>query len=227
MLDTDTLLERHLNARGGLRAILNIKTLYLRGTVTGREGTVADIEGWRMRPDRLRIQFGSSEDIAVEGWDGHRGWVHIPWKSPQPYHIDDTTLSALRYSAEFDGPLVQDKQKGHRIESLGECVAAGLPVYGLRVILNDGSIIDHFLHKESYMVAMTEAMRPVHARNPLMTVTQYTDYRLVSGVMFPYYWVETADGGSHHETFAWREIVANQPLDIAFFAMPSAVPSDN
>lgn len=227
MLNADTLLERHINARGGLRAILNIKTLYQRGTVTGRKGSVVDIEGWRMRPDRLRVQLRSSESIAVESWDGSRGWAYVPLKSPQPYYIDDTTPDGLRYGAEFDGPLVQDKQKGHRIESLGECVAAGLPVYGLRVILRDGSIVNHFLHKESYMVAMTEAMRPVHAKNPVMTVTQYTDYRLVCGVMFPHYWVETADGGVHHETFAWREIVANQPLDIGFFAMPPVLPSDN
>jgi hypothetical protein len=227
MLDADTLLERHLNARGGLRAILNIRTLYQCGTVTGRKGSVVDIEGWRMRPDRLRIQFKTGENIAVEGWDGQRGWAHVPWKSPEPYYIDDTTFDSLRYGAEFDGPLVQDKQKGHRIESLGECVVAGLPVYGLRVILRDGSTVDHYLHKESYMVAMTEAMRPLHVKNPSATVTQYTDYRLVSGVMFPHYWVETADGGNLHETFAWREIMANQPLDINFFVMPSAVPSGN
>lgn len=227
MLDADTLLERHLNARGGLRAILNIKTLYQRGTVTGRKGSVVEVEGWRMRPDRLRIQFSTSESVAVEGWDGRRGWAHFPPESPQPYYIDEETLDGLRYGAEFDGPLVQDRQKGHRIESLGECVAVGLPVYGLRVIMRDGSIVDHYLHKESYMIAMTEATRPVPAKPPVMTVTQYTDYRLVSGVMFPHYWVETADGGAHHETFAWREIVANQPLDTAFFAMPTVMPSDN
>jgi len=226
MLDADTLLERHINARGGLRAILNIKTLYQHGTVTGRDGVV-QIEGWRMRPDLLRIQFRTGEMTGCEGWDGARGWEHFPWKSPQPVYVDGMALDGLRRGAEFDGPLVRDRQKGHRIESLGECVAAGLPVYGLRVILRDGSTIDHYLHKDSYMVAMTEAVRPVHAKNPVMTVTQYTDYRLVSGVMFSHYWVETADGGKHHETFAWREIVANQPLDIGFFAIPSIVPSDN
>lgn len=226
MLHADILLERHINARGGLRAILNIKTLHQRGTVTGRKGSVVEIEGWRMRPDRLRFQFRTSESIAVESWDGSRGWAHVPLKSPQPYYIDDTTLDGLRYCAEFDGPLVQDKQKGHRIESMGECVAAGLPVYGLRVILRDGSIMHHFLHKESYMVVMTETMRPSHTKDHSQTVIQYTDYRLVAGVMFPHYWVETADG-IHHETFAWREIVANEPLDIGFFAMPPVVPSDN
>src|SRR5688500_6978670 len=109
MLDADTLLERHINARGGLRAILNIKTLYQRGTVTGRKGSVVDIEGWRMRPDRLRVQLRSSESIAVESWDGSRCWAHVPLKSPQPYYIDDTTPDGLRYGADFDGPLVQDK----------------------------------------------------------------------------------------------------------------------
>ena len=227
MLDADTLLERHINARGGLRAILNIKTLYQYGTVTGRKGSVAEIEGWRMRPDRLRIQFKTSESVAVEGWDGRRAWAHVPRKSPHPFYIDDVTMDNLRHGAEFDGPLVQDKQKGHRIESLGECVVAGLPVYGLRVILHDGSTVDHYLQKDSYMVAMTETSRPLQAANPAVTITQYTDYRLVSGVMFPHYWVETAEGGKLHQTFAWREIVANRPLEIGFFAMPPAVPSDN
>lgn len=227
MLDAETLLERHINARGGLRAILNIRTLYQNGTLTDRKGGVAEIEGWRMRPDCLRIQFRTGETVAVEGWDGRRGWAHYPWRSPLPYYIESAMLDGLQHSAEFDGPLVQDRQKGHRVESLGECVAAGLPVYGLRVILCEGSTMNHYLHKDSYMVVMTEWIPRLRAAEQTVNVTQYTDYRLVSGVMFPYYWVATADGGKHYETYAWREIVANQPLDINFFAMPSAMPSDN
>lgn len=227
MLDAETLLERHINARGGLRAILNVKTLYQCGTVTDRRGGVVRIEGWRKRDNLLRIHFCTDEIDGTEGWDGARAWEHFPWKSPIPGYTDGLAADALRRAAEFDGPLVQAGQKGHTVQSLGECVVAGLPVYGLRVILRDGNVINAYLHKDTYMVAVTDSVRPVHAQNPSLTTTLYTDYRLVSGVMFAHYSVEMAQDGAHNETFAWQEMRTNDPLDDAFFALPRLVPSEN
>jgi hypothetical protein len=227
MLDADTLIERHINARGGLRAILNVTTLHQRGTVTDRRGGVVQIEGWRKRPALLKIHFCTEEIDGMEGWDGTRAWEHFPWKSPHPAFVDGLASDALRRAAEFDGPLVQAAQKGHRIESLGECVVAGLPVYGLRVVLRDGNVINYYLHKDTYMVAVTDSVRPIHAQQVSLTTTLYTEYRLVAGVMFAHYAVEVAQDGAHNETFAWREIRANVPLDGEFFALPSLTPTEN
>ena len=127
-------------------------------------------------------------------------------------------------------PILKDRleEKGHEVQPLGECIVAGLPVYGLRVILQDGNIVNHYLHKESYMVAATESVRPVHGKSLSLTTTLYTDYRLVSGVMYSHYSVEVANDGAHNETFAWREFVANRPLEDSFFALPApAAPTQN
>lgn len=223
LLDAHTLLERHVNARGGLRAILNITTLHQFGTVTDRGGAVVEIEGWRKRPDLLRIHFSTAKSEGCEGWDGQRAWEHFPSSGANPQYVDGLASDALRRASEFDGPLIQAAEKGHTVQALGECVVAGLPVYGLRVTLQDGNIINHYLHKESYMVAATDSVRPVHAKDPSLTTTLYTDYRLVNGVMFSHYSVEVANDGAHNETFAWRAFTANMPLEASFFALPTAV----
>ncbi|MBK8136928.1 MAG: hypothetical protein IPK52_14050 [Chloroflexi bacterium] len=222
-LDAHTLLERHINARGGLRAILRITTLHQSGTVTDRRGTVVEIEGWRKRPDLLRIHFRTAESDGCEGWDGQRAWEHFPSAGTSAVYVDGLASDALRRASEFDGPLIQAAEKGHTVQPLGECVVAGLPVYGLRVVLRDGNIINHYLHKESYMIAATDSVRPVHAKDPSLTTTLYTDYRLVNGVMFSHYSVEVANDGAHNETFAWRALSANMPLEESFFALPAAV----
>lgn len=227
-LDAHTLLERHINARGGLAAILKITTLYQSGTVTDHQGGIVDIEGWRKRPNLLRIRFKTSAIDGSEGWDGRRAWEHSPWKSAPPVVVESLAEDALRRDSEFDGPLIQAQEKGHKVQPLGECIVAGLPVYGLRVILQDGNIVNHYLHKESYMVAATESVRPVHGKGLSLTTTLYTDYRLVSGVMYSHYSVEVANDGAHNETFAWREFVANQSLEDSFFALPApAAPAEN
>lgn len=219
MLDVETLLERHINARGGLRAILNITSLYQVGTMTDRRGEAVQIEAWRKRPDLLRVHFKAGDVTGTEGWDGTRAWEHFAWRVPDPAYVDGKASRALQRRADFDGPLVQAKQKGHTIRPLGECVVAGLPVYGLSVTLRDGSTTNYYLHKQTYMVAVTDTVRQVHAGDDAHTTTQFTDYRLVAGVMFPHYWVETSHDAGHNETFAWKEYRANAPVDDAYFAL--------
>ena len=41
------------------------------------------------------------------------------------------------------------------------------------------------------------------------TVTSYSDYREVEGVLFAFCWTEKADSAEHHEIFQWEQYQAN------------------
>lgn len=221
MLDAATLLERHINARGGLKAIQQLQTLYQRGTVTYRDGAVATIEGWRKRPNKLRLHYIWPNEEYTEGWDGTHSWSFRPSQHPVPIQTIGKAAENVRFGAEFDSPLVQAYMKTREIESLGACVVAGLPVYGLRTDWQFGASIIFYLHKDSYMVAAHETI--MHGVDTPSARTMYTDYCPVMGVMIPHYTVQVSSDGSYNETYSWRTFEANVPLDDAFFSMPTAI----
>lgn len=222
-MDVQTLIERHTNALGGIRAVLNVRALSMRGLVTDGRHRTRPVKCWRLRPNYLRIDVEETSGTAVEAWDGSHGWVVQPDESPYPVVVWGHTAEALRRDSAFDSLLIQPENHGARVTGLGERVVSGLPVFGVRVVAQDQSQTDIYLHRHSYMIAMTESRPPLTEVNASACKCLYTDYRVVSGMLIPHYVVTLCTRNGRHETFSWEEITANPPLDPDFFQMSAAV----
>lgn len=216
----DDLIARHIEARGGLDAIMAIRTLSQRGTVQMPNALVL-ISGERMRPDLLRIRFSVGEKVGEEGWDGERAWELNGFKGMEKAeYVEGRPAIALRRGAEFDGPMVGYRDKGHTAAYLGEDVIDGHDQWIVRVTMADGNVMDHYLDKENMLVTKTRAMRAVHGSEEAMTETAYSDYKEVAGVLFPFRSWELAKDGAHNEVFTWEWMEANVELDEGHFKMP-------
>lgn len=218
----EELIAQHVEARGGWDAIMAIKTLRQSGNVQMQTPNVlVTISGERMRPDLLRIRFSVGEKSGQEGWDGERAWELNGFRGmEQAEYVEGSPALALKRGAEFDGPMVGYKEKGYTAEYLGEDEVDGREQWVVRVVMSDGNAIDHYLDKASMLVTKTRAMRAVHGGDEAMTETQYSDYREVAGVLFPFRSWELAKDGAHNEVFTWELMEANVGLDKEHFEMP-------
>lgn len=222
-MTVNEIIARHIEARGGLDRILTITTLRQRGRVKmGQEGNAwVTLYGERKRPELLRIEFSINGACGVEGWDGERAWEHNPWKNmAQAEYVTGLPAEALHRGAEFDGPLVGYREKGHTIQFLGKEKLEGSELYHLEVTRNDSNVIHYYLDARSLLVIRTASVRPVHGSNPTETRTLYEDYREVAGVLFPFRSLELARDGEHTELFVWDSIEANVPIDDSRFELP-------
>lgn len=218
-MTAEELVARHVAARGGLERILAIRTLRQRGTVTSPQ-YVVHIYGERKRPDLLRIEFTMDGTTGMEGWDGQAAWEFNPWRGMgQAEYVTGLPALALQRGAEFDGPLVGYRERGHTV-ALVAAAGAAPGGYTLRVTRNDGNIIDHTLDAATLLVVQTRSVRPIHGSAPEETVTLYDDYRRVAGVLFPFRSQELARDGAHSELFQWEMMEANLPLADARFQIP-------
>ncbi len=214
------MIARHIEARGGMEKIMAIRTLAQSGRVE-TPAFVVLISGERMRPNLLRIKYTVNGVTGEEGWDGSRAWEFNPSKGmKQAEYVTGAPALALQRGAEFDGPLVGYRDKGHMATYKGAEDIEGRMQHVITVILTDGNVMEYYLDAETLLVTRTRAVRPVHGGDELMTETVYGDYREVEGVLFPFQSQELAKDGAHNEVFTWERMEANVVLEDAHFNKP-------
>ena len=146
-LTVDEIVARNIAARGGAARLQAIRSLRLTGTAVfgggdfqhrGRSGRRS-----QKRPGLVRTEVTLQGLTAVDAYDGKEGWsiaaVPGPPRCPSARRADDAQ-GARRSDADIDGPLVDWREKGHRIEYLGTEDVDGTAAHKLRVTRKDGDI---------------------------------------------------------------------------------------
>jgi len=88
-------------------------------------------------------------------------------------------------AADFYGPLVDYRQKGHSVEYLGHETVDGDDVYRLKVTLKNGDIMYFDLDPDSYLEIRTETQQFIRG-SIRERVTELGSYKQVNGVYFPF-----------------------------------------
>ena len=97
----EELVNKNIEAKGGIDRIRSAKTLLATGKVKSGRGRVAVLRQMHMRPDSV-------------------GWQIQPFRGrKEPELMVEDNLRDLLLAADFDGPLVDYAEKGNTIEYLG------------------------------------------------------------------------------------------------------------
>jgi hypothetical protein len=181
----DDLVAKNLEAKGGLAKIKAIKSLRMTGRL--QQGAFTAVVGQEARaPNLLRLMFTVQNMTQIQAYDGSVGWQISPFggrKDPELLGEDD--LRDLVEQADFYGPLVDAKEKGNTIESLGTDVVDGDEVHRLKVTLKNGDIVYYYLDPDSYLEIRTETQQFIRG-SVRERVTELGSYKPVNGVYFPF-----------------------------------------
>jgi hypothetical protein len=219
----DELIDKNIQARGGMEKIKAIKTLRMTGKFEGGGGFVAAVSQENQRPDLIRQTFTLQGMTAVEAYDGSAGWQIQPFggkKDPELLGEDD--LRDLLLDADFEGPLVSYKEKGNTVEFLGHDVVDGDDALRLKVTLKNGDIIYVYLDPDTFIEIRREVQQFIRG-SVRDRVMGYGAYKPVDGVMFPF---SISQGTKNHpddQTTTIRKIEANVKIDPADFMLPASL----
>ena len=111
----DELVNKNIQAKGGIEKIKAIKSVRITGKLNGGGGFTAATVQENQRPNLVRETFALQGMTAVTAYDGTTGWQIQPFgghKDPEFMGEDD--LRDLLLDADFDGPLVDYKEKATR-----------------------------------------------------------------------------------------------------------------
>ncbi len=219
----DELIAKNIEARGGIDKIKAIKTIRMTGRFEGGGGFTASVGQENQRPNLIRQTFTLQGMTQVQAYDGTTGWQIQPFggkKDPELMGEDD--LRDLVLDADFDGPLVEYKEKGSTVEYLGHDVVDGDDALRLKVTLKNGDIIYDYLDPDTFMEIRKEIQQFI--RNSVRDrIVGLGSYKPVDGVMFPF---SLSSGPKNHpdsQTTTVQKLEVNVTIDPADFALPASL----
>lgn len=219
----EELVNKNIQARGGLEKIKAITSLRMTGKFEGGGGFTARVSQENKRPNLVRETFSLQGMTAISASDGTTGWQIQPFgghKDPEMMGEDD--LRDLQLDADFDGPLVDYKEKGNTVEFLGHDVVDGDDALRLKVTLKNGDIIYYFLDPDTSLEIRKEVQQFIRG-SIREKVFELGSYRAVNGVMYPFSLSQGSKNNPREQTTSFEKMEANVPIPESDFALPASL----
>jgi len=217
----DEVIDKHIKAMGGIEKIKAVQTVKATGKM--KMGPMElPLTLTKSRPGSVRLDFTLQGMTGTQAYDGSTGWSVMPFMGKkEPEKMSDDALKQIVEEADFDGSLIDYKQKGNTVELLGKVDVEGSPAYKLKIVTKQGTESIDYIDAESYFVIKTEAKRVVQGQE-MEGETVVGDYKLIDGVYYPHSMQShrkgAAEAGGQSITIDKYEI--NTKVDNAIFKMP-------
>ena len=217
----DELVSKYVKAIGGADKISAIKTLRRTGKYIGGGGFEAPIVEEYKRPNMVRQDFTIQGLTGTTAYDGSVGWKIQPWEGKKDAEsLEEEEMKSIIEDSDFDGPLVNYKQKGNKIEYLGLDPVDGTDAYKLKVALASGDTRIYYMDTDYYVPIKIEIKRTVRGAEREYEVS-LGEYKEVSGWYQPFSVETNVKGNPNKSKVAYEKIEANVPIDSKRFAKPS------
>lgn len=224
----DQIIARHIQARGGeaaLRALVSVKWSdgqYSENGVAEGGGHASMI---RMRPYFKLVGDPTANPDIMEGYDGSAWeWYRDPGVTLRTVGAAN---AASRHFLDVEGPFLDWKAKGEKLELVGKADIGGRPCWQVRLTMMDGFTVEEFFDAKTWLNIAERQSAPIHAFGASVTVeSRFDDWRPVAGVLFNFNdrAVEIATG-KELSAMHWGKIEANQPIPREWFSPPVYQPT--
>ena len=216
----DSLIAKYLQSTGGSARIAAVTTLRRSGKFTGGGGFEAIVVQENKRPNAVREEFALQGMIGINAYDGTAGWKIQPWNGKKDAEaLGEEELHSILEDADFDGPLVNYKQKGNRVEFVGMDQVEGTDVYKVKITLANGDQHIYYLDTDTCVPIQVDITRMIRGAEVNYTVI-LGDYKQVNGWYLPFSIETRAQGSPDGGKITFDKIEANVTIDNARFARP-------
>jgi hypothetical protein len=223
----DEILAQHFTASGGLEKMRAVKTLRMVGKMTVGPGMESPFTMDRKRPNLQRVDFTFQGMTGTQAFDGKRAWAVMPFmgkKDPEPASDEDSKEAADQ--ADFDGALVDWKDKGHQLELIGKESVEGAEAWKLKLTKKSGSIDYYYIDTDTKLLLKEEGKRTIRGTE-VEGESTFGDYKEVEGMLMPFSMTNAVKGSERKQTMTFDKIETNVAMDDAHFMMPAVAASDS
>lgn len=217
----DEIVLKYVRTIGGMEKIDPVKTLRRTGKYTGGGGFQATVLNENKRPDKVREDFSIQGMTGVTAYDGRTGWKIEPWDGKKDAEaLGEEEMKSILEDSDFDGPLINYRQKGNKVEYAGMEPVEGTDAYKLKVTLPNGDVFNYFMDTDYYVPIKVESKRMV--RGELREYeTSLGDYKEVNGWYLPFSSETGVKGSNRTSKITWDRIEANVTVPDSRFERPS------
>jgi hypothetical protein len=139
--------------------------------------------------------------------------------------MGEDDLRDLLLDGDFDGPLVDYKEKGGTVEYLGHDVVDGDDALRLKVTLKNGDIIYDYLDPDTFIEIRKEIQQFIRGsvRDRVMGLGSY---KPVAGVMYPFSISQGPKNNPDGQTTTVQKMEVNVTIDPKDFALPVSLKTE-
>jgi len=221
----DELIAKNLDARGGKAKINAIKSAKVTGKMTAGPGMEAPFTWEWKRPNAFRMEFVVQGMTGVQASDGTTGWIFMPFMGKKdPEKMSDEDMKNSADQADFEGPLVDYKAKGHTVEFVGKEDIEGTPAYKLKLTKKTGDVSYIYLDADSYLQIKEVGKMTVRGEEHEFEGS-LGDYKEVDGVLMPFSMENKPKGAPAGQTITIEKIELNSSEPADRFSMPEVKPA--
>jgi len=219
----DELVNKNIEAKGGMEKIKAVNSRRVTARLNAGGGFTATMGFENQRPNLIRQTFSLQGMTEVSAYDGTTGWQIQPFEGHKdPELMGEDELRGLLREADFDGPLVDYKEKGNTIEYLGHDIVDGDDALRLKVTQKNGDILYYYLDPDTFLEIRREVQENIRG-SIRESVMEMGSYKPVAGVMYPFSLTEGSKSNPAEQTITIEKIEVNVPIDMADFALPASL----
>ena len=218
----DDIVAKYIKTVGGMEKIQAVTALRRTGKVIAGGGFEIPLVEENKRPNLVRQDITIQGLIGSNAYDGKVGWKIAPWQGKKdPETMGEGELKGIIDSSDFDGPLVNYKQKGNKVEYVGMDEVEGTDTFKLKVTMKNGEVQYFYMDTDYYVPIKIDTKRMIRGAE-IEFETVLGDYKEVDGWYIPYSVEVGAKGSPFKQKIAYEKIEANVTVDDRRFSMPSA-----
>lgn len=217
----DELVARHVAARGGYEKLKAVHTIKITRTIATPFSTV-QVVIYKKRPNLFRAeQTAPSQPMVPRGINADAAWDTIQGKIAQ--RPSPAAAETRDIDADFDGLLVDWKDKGHTVTLEGKEAVAGRDAYKLKVATKGGAVRYVYLDASTHLEVRQTGVMVLPNNRRENTTLDFSNFKPVEGMPFAFNIDEDRSGPQITQSFATytEKIELNVPMDDALFAAPA------
>jgi hypothetical protein len=217
----DEIVSRYIDARGGYDRLKAIQSIKITRTVATPFSNIKVVV-YKKRPQLFRADQGPAGGAMTargindqDAWDTAAGGK-ITTRAPKD------AVETRELDADFDGLLVDWKQKGHAVTYEGKVPFPDGEAHKLKVVTKGGVERVIFLDAQTFLDRRHTGVLNLPGNRRFDVTIDFSNWRAVNGVKFPFDINEERTGREPVQSFVTytEKIEIDVPMDDALFATP-------
>jgi len=211
-LTADEIVQKNIQAKGGLQKLKAISSIKQTGTLT-LQGVDTPVTIYSKRPNLQRQEIQLGDKVVVNGFDGVTAWIINPLLgAPGPIQVNGPQADAIREQSNFDGPLVDYKRQGTTIAVVpGDDLLENRKLIHLKLTTRLQNVTHLYLDAETYLEAKMETETPRFKVEQRML-----DYREINGVKVAFR-TRTMANGQVQSELKLDKVEFDIPMELSLF----------
>lgn len=217
----DEILAKVFAARGGLDKLRAVNSERVSGQIS-----FGDLSGpfvvELQRPLKMHMQLTVQNQTMVRVYDGKSaGWANNPFAgktNPDPMSEDE--LKNINEESDFDGPLVDYRQKGNQLELSGKDKVNEKDVWRIKLTTKNNDVRYYLFDADSFLLLKWEGKRKYQGQE-FPVESYFSDYREVGGLKFAFAIDSGSSAADITQKIRIEKIDLNPQLNDAEFDKPA------